>query len=151
MAKQLKITVSIIVGIVFVIILVGMYKFNYLANKDNYSVDGNKMIAKSHLISPAEFKEKVDSGEYVLVDIRTSEEFKQEKIPGAELNLDFYADDFEEQVNKLDKNKKYLYYCRSGHRSGEASALAKKFNFTEAYELDGGINAWKDAGYKTIK
>jgi len=107
----------------------------------------NKKV--SHLISPEEFKKKLDSGEYVLVDIRTPEEFKEGHIPGATLNLDFYAPDFKDKVSKLDKNKKYLYYCRSGHRSGEASELAKEFGFTEAYELDGGINAWKEAGHKT--
>ncbi len=103
-----------------------------------------------HLISPAEFKEKVDSGEYVLVDIRTPEEYQAGHIKGA-INIDYYAPDFKEQVSKLDKNKKYLYYCRSGHRSGEAEVLAKVFNFPEVYELDGGINVWKEAGYPIKK
>ncbi len=103
-----------------------------------------------HLISPAEFKEKVDSGEYVLVDIRTPEEYQAGHIKGA-ISIDYYAPDFKEQVSKLDKNKKYLYYCRSGHRSGEAEVLAKVFNFPEVYELDGGINVWKDTGYEIVK
>ncbi len=100
-----------------------------------------------YLISPAEFKEKMESGEYVLVDIRTPEEYQAGHIKGA-INIDFYAPDFKEQVSKLDKNKKYLYYCRSGHRSGQAEVLAKAFDFPEVYELDGGINAWIKAGYE---
>ncbi len=100
-----------------------------------------------HLISSMEFKEKVNSGEYVLVDIRTPEEYQAGHIKGA-INIDYYASDFKDKVSKLDKNKKYLYYCRSGHRSGQAEVLAKAFSFPEVYELKGGINAWQDAGYE---
>jgi len=194
---QKKNIISLIVGgmvlAIGVVVLLGVYKFNYLSGKTNYDVDGNEINQKqnkenqavgddrdkhgcigsagyiwsedkkecvrpweenkkvSHLISPEEFKKKLDSGKYVLVDIRTPEEFKEGHIPGAKLNLDFYAPDFKDKVSKLDKNKKYLYYCHSGHRSGQASKLAKEFGFTEAYELDGGINAWKEAGYKIQK
>ena len=102
---------------------------------------------KSILISPKEFKEKIDSKEYVLVDIRTTKEDTNEKIPNTELVLDFYKDNFSEEVSKLDKDKKYLYYCRTGNRTSHASVLAEQFNFAEAYELDGGIVAWKKAGY----
>ena len=98
-------------------------------------------------ISPTEFKNKIDNGEYVLVDIRTPEEYQAGHIKGA-INLDYYAPDFKEKVSQLDRNKKYLYYCRSGHRSGQAQVLAKTFSFPEVYELQGGINAWKEAGYK---
>jgi rhodanese-related sulfurtransferase len=163
----------VVFGITVIIALAGIYKFGYLSSKNGYDVDGNKIILEkenikenvdqekdmmknneknvSILISPQEFKQKLEMGKYVLVDIRTDKEDKQEKIPGTKLILDFYKDDFVEQVSKLDKNKKYLYYCRTGHRSGEASDLAGRFNFTEAYELDGGIVAWKKAGYKTDK
>ena len=102
---------------------------------------------KSILISPKEFKEKIDSKEYVLVDIRTTKEDTNEKIPNTELVLDFYKDNFSEEVSKLDKSKKYLYYCRTGNRTSHASVLVEQFNFAEAYELDGGIVAWKKAGY----
>ncbi len=167
MLKQKKL-VGILIGAIVFIVLVGIYKSGYLSNRDKNNVNGNKVSQVeninnqsnqtistkqnktiSHLISPAEFKKKVDSGEYVVVDIRTPEEFQNEKIPGAKINIDFYNPGFKGKVARLDKNKKYLYYCRSGHRSGEASALAKELGFNVAYELKGGINAWKQAGYKT--
>ena len=59
------------------------------------------------------------------------------------LNIDFYAPDFKEQLNKLDKNKKYIYHCRSGSRSARAVPIFKELGFKEVLELDGGINAWK--------
>ena len=163
---------GLVVVLLILVILVGIYKFDYLSGKDGYDVDGNKIqkvdtenelgqkvkqekesIKENlgvKLISPAEFKEKIETGEYVLVDIRTPEEYQSGHIEGA-INIDYYAPDFKEQVSQLDRNKKYLYYCRSGHRSGEAEILAKTFNFSEVYELDGGINAWQKVGFQVKK
>jgi len=122
-----------------------------IAGDDTTLQRKKKMSDVHHLISPKEFKQKMESGEYVLVDIRTPEEYEAERLPGVDLNLDFYADDFANQVNKLDKNKKYLYYCRTGHRSGQAGHYAEDLGFKEVYELDGGIVAWKKAGFNTVK
>ena len=154
-------------GLTIILALVGIYKFGYLSGKDGYDVDGNKIqkmdkrvekgmkkegqkknsVAGVKLISPIEFKNKVDSEGYVLVDIRTPKEYQAGHIKGA-INIDFYASDFKEEVSQLDKDKKYLYYCRSGHRSAQAEVLAKTFSFPEVYELDGGINAWQNTGYE---
>jgi len=168
MIKKIIFGSLIVVGLTIVIALAGIYKFGYLSNKEGHDVDGNKISeikdinnesekttslkqtqgkTERHLISPAEFKEKVDSGEYMIVDIRTPEEFQAGHVKGA-INVDFYSPDFKSKVAKLNRNKKYLYYCRSGHRSGQASALAKELGFNVAYELKGGINAWQEAGYK---
>jgi rhodanese-related sulfurtransferase len=56
------------------------------------------------------------------------------------LLIDFYSPNFEEELDKLDKNKKYIYHCRSGSRSRSAITVFKKLGFTEIYELEGGIN-----------
>jgi rhodanese-related sulfurtransferase len=178
MVKKIILGSLIVVGLTIVIALAGIYKFGYLSDKKGYDVDGNKIVQPvesaekirkkqvavenknlkqkqamsdgHHLISPAEFKKKIETDEYVLVDIRTAKEYTNEHILGADLNLDFYADDFAEQVNKLDKDKKYLYYCRTGHRSGQAGHYAEQFGFKNVYELEGGISAWKKAGYEIV-
>ncbi len=41
--KKLKITLTTIAIIVFIIACAGFYKFNYLANQAGYDVDGNKI------------------------------------------------------------------------------------------------------------
>lgn len=43
MKKYLTYTAIFIIGTFFLIILAGMYKFNYLANKEGYDVDGNRI------------------------------------------------------------------------------------------------------------
>ena len=43
MKKILLIILAAIIGVVVLIALAGMYKFNYLANQPGYDVDGNKI------------------------------------------------------------------------------------------------------------
>jgi len=88
--------------------------------------------------------------DFVIIDVRTPEEFASEHIENA-LNIDYYSETFRDELNKLDKNKTYLVYCRSGGRSGNASTIMKKLNFREAYNMLGGINVWKSEGLPTTK
>lgn len=74
---------------------------------------------------------------FCILDVRTEEEFLNGKIEGA-INLDFYAPDFLEELGKLDKNKIYLIYCRSGSRSKAVLSLMKQLGFVCVYELDNG-------------
>lgn len=78
----------------------------------------------------------------IVIDIRTPEEFNEERIDSA-INIDFYDPDFEQKIDKLDKSDCYLIYCRSGPRTSQAMKIFKKLGFSEVYELDGGILAWK--------
>jgi rhodanese-related sulfurtransferase len=77
-----------------------------------------------------------------LVDVRTPVEFKQVRIPNAIL-IDFHNPDFRSNIDKLDRSKKYLIYCRSGHRSLNACREFKNLGFQEVFNLSGGISAWK--------
>lgn len=88
------------------------------------------------------FKEKMQNQEYVIIDVRTPEEHNAKKIAHS-LQLDFYASDFQAQLEKLDKEKVYLVYCRSGNRSGQAMDIMKNMGFDEVYNLDGGVIGWE--------
>lgn len=90
-----------------------------------------------------------DNDNFIILDIRTNAEFENGFIEGA-INIDYYADDFSEQLNTLDKNKLYLIYCRSGNRSGKSKAIFKKLDFKEVYNLKGGIISWLSNDYKLI-
>ncbi|MFZ2226686.1 MAG: rhodanese-like domain-containing protein [Candidatus Moraniibacteriota bacterium] len=83
-------------------------------------------------------KQKSQAGDFCILDVRTEEEFSRGAIPGA-INLDFYAANFAKELDKLDKNKTYLIYCRSGNRSKSALAIMKQLGFGHIYELDRGI------------
>ena len=88
--------------------------------------------------------------DFVILDVRTKEEVDAGYIENA-INIDFYSDTFREELNKLDKDKKYLIYCRSGNRSGQALAIMKELNFKEVYNMVGGIDEWQAERLPTVK
>ncbi len=48
------------------------------------------------------------------------------------------------------KDAPILVYCRSGAMSTVAAQALVQAGYTQVYELDGGFNAWKAAGYELI-
>lgn len=108
--------------------------------------ESNRGVLKT--ISPGEFKRVLgdDREEVILIDLRTQMEYESGKI-GEAMMLDFYADDFTVQLQKMNPEETYLIYCNSGNRSGETLEYMKSFGFKEVYDLDGGIQAWARAGY----
>ncbi|NUO00954.1 MAG: rhodanese-like domain-containing protein [Saprospiraceae bacterium] len=76
----------------------------------------------------------------VLLDVRTPAEFASGKVKGA-VNIDIYNPDFSASIDKLDKNKTYFVYCRSGARSGQACNLMAERGFENLYNLSGGISS----------
>lgn len=91
-------------------------------------------------------EERKEDPNFIVIDIRTPEEYAQGHLPGA-VNLNFYSESFREDLNRLERDKVYLIYCRSGHRSGVAVPLMKELGFKEVYELEGGILEWISKGY----
>lgn len=80
----------------------------------------------------------------VLVDVRSPGEYAEGHIQNA-INIDYYADDFEDDLNLLDKNTPYFVYCRTGERSLKAMNTMKEIGFGEVYDLKGGLVAWQVA------
>ncbi len=100
-------------------------------------------------ISAQDFKQKAVSGKYPIVDIRTAREFDAGHIKGA-INIDFYKKDFYSKMEAY-KNKPFIYYCRSGNRTGQAKRKFNQLKYKEGYELTHGIISWKRAGYGFVK
>jgi rhodanese-related sulfurtransferase len=85
---------------------------------------------------------------YNLVDVRTPKEFAQASIPKAK-NIDFNGDSFEAELAKLEKDKPLFIYCKSGGRSAKAVEKATEMGFERIIELEGGMDAWKEAKAET--
>ena len=64
--------------------------------------------------------------------------------------VDFYDDDFADQLADLDPDVPYLLYCRSGNRSGQTIGILEELGFADVADVDGGILAWNDAGLPTV-
>ncbi len=88
--------------------------------------------------------------EFVILDVRTPEEFAEGYIENAIL-IDYYSESFRNELNQLDKTKMYLIYCRSGNRSGKALDIMEELNFREVYNMTGGIIEWQAEELPTTK
>tara|TARA_Y100001960_G_scaffold329295_1_gene420252 strand:+ start:430 stop:813 length:384 start_codon:yes stop_codon:yes gene_type:complete len=102
-------------------------------------------------ISPNKLKEIIDKDNPIdiLIDVRTLEEVNDSKIPNS-INIDYYHNSFEKSLDSLDKNFNYFIYCRSGNRSMKTVNILKSKGFEKAFNLQGGIIAWKEEGFITI-
>ncbi len=97
---------------------------------------------KTYLDSPKEFYDVMQSEDVQLVDVRTAEEFDAGHLKGA-VNICVTCDGFATKMSKIDKSKPVYVYCRSGHRSGNATKMLSKMGFQEVHDMDGGILAWQ--------
>lgn len=92
-------------------------------------------------ITQEEAKSLMDSEEnYIILDVRTVEEFNETHIDGAILIPDYEIGEKAEET-LTDKNQLILVYCRSGRRSKLASAELAEMGYTNVKEF-GGIIDW---------
>lgn len=78
--------------------------------------------------------------DYIILDVRTKEEFAEKHIPNA-INIPNEEIGTAEIVELPDKNQLILVYCRSGNRSKQASEKLAALGYTNIVEFDG-INDW---------
>jgi rhodanese-related sulfurtransferase len=90
-----------------------------------------------------------DNPDFIIIDVRTADEYNTGHIDRA-VNIDVASPDFRSKINQLDKNKKYLVYCRSGVRSAQASGIMAELGFTSITNLLQGISQWIASGYPTV-
>lgn len=77
---------------------------------------------------------------YIILDVRTEQEFAAGHIPGAIL-VPNETIDAKEIPQLPDKDQLIMVYCRSGNRSKQASGKLVQLGYTNIVEF-GGINSW---------
>ena len=95
----------------------------------------------------AEAKAKVDRGEVAhFLDVREDNEFAKDHAKGARhLAKGIIERDIETLVP--DKQAPIILYCGGGYRSALAADALGQMGYTKVISMDGGIKAWRDAGY----
>ncbi|MDD1772825.1 MAG: rhodanese-like domain-containing protein [Methanomassiliicoccales archaeon] len=84
--------------------------------------------------------EMVESGKCVLIDVRSPDEFRNEKVEGAK---NVPVDTIKNSMDDIDRDIALLIYCKTGNRSLRAVEQLLQMGFKDVMMLDGGINAWK--------
>lgn len=101
--------------------------------------------ADTTLVSPDALEKVLAAVNVQLIDVRTPEEFKKGHIPNSVLADWKNKKEFEQKAKSLDPAKPVYLYCAAGVRSHAAALYLRENGFKQVYELDGGINKWKEA------
>ena len=94
-----------------------------------------RQITQEEALSMMESEEN-----YVILDVRTPEEFAQGHIPNA-LNIPVESIGTTPPEDLSAKDQLIMVYCRSGNRSKQASEKLVDLGYTNVVEF-GGINTW---------
>lgn len=97
-------------------------------------------------VDAPKFKELMDKGNCLLLDVRTPGEYSTGHISGS-TNINISDPAFESRIKLLDKSKIVLIYCLSGSRSEVAAMYMSKLGFKLVYNLQRGLINWNRAGF----
>lgn len=114
--------------IILIIITITIFSFSFVDTK------GYKKVSSSVAMQMMENEKK-----YVLLDVRSFEEYKEGHIKNA---ISFPLQNIKGEIKELpNKNELIFVYCRSGNRSREAALRLIKLGYTNVIDI-GGINTW---------
>jgi rhodanese-related sulfurtransferase len=86
----------------------------------------------------------------IVLDVRTPAEFASGHIKGA-INIDVHQPDALDQINKLDRNAKYIVYCRTKNRSGVIVNHMLQNGFKNIFQMMDGMVGWNQNNLPVIK
>lgn len=96
-------------------------------------------------LTPDEARRRIADGSAILIDIREAAEHAREAIPGA----------MSHPLSALDAAAlagspvAVIFHCQGGKRTSDNAGRLKACGVGEAYLLEGGLSAWKSAGFET--
>lgn len=98
-------------------------------------------LMRGKAVGVIEAAEMADAGGAVLIDVRTSREFKGGHAPGAK-HISLAS--LEQQMARIPLDRPVLAICQSGNRSGRAVAMMRHAGI-DARNVKGGMRAWAGA------
>ncbi len=108
--------------------------------------------ARIENLSPEETRREMTEADAVLVDIREPGERAQNGYIAGAVEaprgmLEFWADPTSPyHRDEFDPEKRIVLHCASGGRSALAAATLQDLGYTRVAHMDGGVNAWREAG-----
>ncbi len=128
-----------LIPIILAILVIGSVAYLQIRNTQNLEYTN---------ISPEEAKEMINSDNIVILDVRTKSEYDKSHLPNTTL---YPLQKLENNTLNLSKKQKIIVVCKIGYRSSKASKELVERGYQNVYNLEGGITAWIENGYKVIK
>jgi len=106
-----------------------------------------KKVSQQELLS---LMAQENGQEFVVLDVRTAEEFDEGHIAGA---INVSHDEIADNMTKLTsyKDKLVIVHCRSGRRAASAEDDLLESGFTKLRHLEGDMNSWQSAKLPLVK
>jgi len=135
------------IGMCLVVVAVGIGVWLWVnpPSSESYPPSGPITAEEAHQLIQSHAG---DDG-FVILDVRTPAEFNAGHLSanGARvLNIDVSSPGFTERLGQLDREDRYLVYCRTGNRSQAAVERMEDMGFGWIYHMDRGVVAWQAAG-----
>jgi len=129
-----------------VVLVVAFFAFSTPASETDTTESSGEQQVQSQELTIETVKSDVELGAK-FYDVRTTEEFEESHMEGAELFqlIDMQAG----KLPEVDKDTKLYLYCRSGNRSAQAKALLEKEGYTDIVDL-GGLEDVLNIGAKLV-
>jgi rhodanese-related sulfurtransferase len=93
-------------------------------------------------LSPKRVAELLGDADTQLVDVRRPDEHEAGRIAGA---VHIELDRLPAEAGSLDRERRIVFYCRSGSRSAMATDAFRASGY-DAYNMAGGLEAWVESG-----
>ncbi|MFA5564580.1 MAG: rhodanese-like domain-containing protein [Acidimicrobiia bacterium] len=93
-------------------------------------------------INIEELAERLETETPVVIDVREEFEWDEARIAGTKL---VPLGELTRRVDELPTDQALLILCRSGNRSGQATAWLREQGY-DAFNVDGGVLAWASSG-----
>jgi NADPH-dependent 2,4-dienoyl-CoA reductase/sulfur reductase-like enzyme/rhodanese-related sulfurtransferase len=102
----------------------------------------NKIDGIAPFLTPREVKEMADRGEdFLLLDVRSPEEFKEKRIEDPRLKL-VPLGMLRRRIAEIPRDKNIVTLCKAGLRAYEAQTILAGAGFKDVRIMDGGVEGW---------
>ncbi|MCK9487513.1 MAG: rhodanese-like domain-containing protein [Dehalococcoidia bacterium] len=95
-------------------------------------------------ITVEEARKMIDEDNAQVIDSREPHEHAEGHVPGS-VRIQHMAT--LAQADKIARDRPVLFICKSGQRSAVAAEFAASVGITDIYNVEGGHEAWAEAGY----
>ncbi|MBL0349069.1 MAG: rhodanese-like domain-containing protein [Elusimicrobia bacterium] len=102
----------------------------------------------SPTIPVEEFRRALETGNALAVDVREPDEFRHERIANT---VNHPLSRLDRTLNTLPRDRDLYVFCQTGIRTARAVEVLSQAGFARIRFVDGGVDAWKNAGYPTMK